>query len=88
MSAKPFMSKLVSKGSVPVYFIACKDSDGRDCYYYLTSTPERMRMYEKARKGKFDLKDYGNIIASGYGKKPSAIVKNMLKEKYGIVKPL
>jgi len=45
-------------------------------------------MYEKARKGKFDLKDYGNIIASGYGKKPSAIVKNMLKEKYGIVKPL
>lgn len=41
-------------------------------------------MYEKARGGEFDLNDYGNIIASGYGKEPSADVKVMLKEKYGV----
>lgn len=84
MNIKSFVSKLITKGSVPLYYIVCQDLEGRDCYYYVTSTPEKMRMYEKARSGEFDLNDYGTIIASGYGKEPSADVKAMLKEKYGV----
>ena len=82
--AKSFVSKLVSKGSVPIYFVTCKDAGGKQAYAYLISTPEKMRMYENARAGDFDLNDYGKIIASGFGKTPSAEDKKMLKAKYGI----
>jgi hypothetical protein len=84
MDYKPFVSRLVSKGSVPLYFIVCQDMDGRDCYYYLASTPEKILMYEKVSNGTFDLNDYGIIIASGYGSVPDDDVKLILKEKYGI----
>ena len=82
--AKSFVSKLVSKGSVPIYFVTCKDAGGKQAYAYLISTPEKMRMYENIRAGEFDLNDYGKIIVSGFGKTPSAEVKKMLQEKYGL----
>ncbi|MDX1975715.1 MAG: hypothetical protein SFT92_08610 [Rickettsiales bacterium] len=82
--SKPFVHKLVAKGDIPLYFITCKDSQGRHCYYYLTSTPEKMRRYESVRAGSFDVNDFGEIIVSGYGKTPSQNVKRILKEKYGV----
>lgn len=78
------VTALASKGALPLYFITCQDMNGRDCYYYLISTAQKMRAYEQAREGAFDLNDYGDIIARGYGTEPDAATRAMLKERYGI----
>lgn len=79
-----FVSRLISTGSMPIYFITCRDEKGRDSYAYIISTPEKIRLYEAARHGIFNLHDYGKIIASGFGKAPDAETKSILKEQYDI----
>jgi hypothetical protein len=85
MSEKSFVSKLVSKGALPIYFITCKDAQGKECYAFLISTKEKIRMYENKRsEGEFNLHDYGQVIASGYGLIPSPKVRKMLKDEYDL----
>ncbi len=84
MTAQSFVSKLVSKGAVPIYFITCNDANGKPAYAYIISTPEKMKLYEAARHAALDLTQYGNIIASGFGHTPASETLQMLKEKYGL----
>lgn len=62
--------------------LLCKDSQGRDCYFFILTLPEHIKALKAAPD--FDLNDYGKIIASGFGKEPSRAVVEMLKEKYDI----
>jgi hypothetical protein len=43
---------------------------------------EKIKALKEVIDGSFDLKDYGKVIASGFGHTPSESVKKMLKDEY------
>jgi len=77
-----FANKLVKSGKKPIHYVRCKDLQDRECYYFIIATHEKMRMFLELKDGEFDLHDYGEIIASGFGTYPSDSVKAFLLEKY------
>lgn len=76
-----FTSKIIGKS--PIYLITCQDSEGQYCFYFVLSTPEKMRMLDAVQTGTFNVSDYGKIIESGYGKTPSPEVRKKLHDEYG-----
>lgn len=77
-----FVNKLIKSGIIPIHFITCKDPHGRDCYYFILATHEKMKLLANIKNGVFNIKDYGKIIASGFGNVPSDVVKQKLLEEY------
>lgn len=43
---------------------------------------EKIKALTKVKDGTFDVKDFGKIIASGFGHEPSEATKKMLKDEY------
>ena len=78
-----FTSKIIKSGSAPIFFITCKNMADWDCYYFVLSTPEKMKRLKSLTEPTFNLNDYGKIIKSGYGKIPSAEVQKKLHDEYG-----
>jgi|GEM_PF-2398190 len=80
-----FVSKLAKSGALPVHYVTCQDLKGRDCYYFIMSQPEKMKRLERLpAEAEFDLTEYGQVIASGFGTQPSAAVKKKLLDNYGL----
>jgi len=77
-----FAAKLVKSGSTPIYLVTCKDPSGRNCFYFVISNPRKMSLLAKIKDGFFNINDYGKIIASGFGDKPSEEVLQRLKLEY------
>lgn len=77
-----FVSKIVRSGSVPIYLVTFKDPDQRDCWFYLTSTPEKMKLLAALYEGSFNIHDYGNVLACGFGLKPTDEERQHLKDIY------
>ena len=77
-----FVDKYIKSGAIPIHFVRCKDASGRDCYHFLMCSQEKIKALKAVIKGSFDLKDYGKIIASGFGRDPSETIKKMLKDEY------
>lgn len=77
-----FVDKIIKSGHTPIHFIRCKDAAGRDCYYFLLASYERIKHLTRNKQPVLNVGDYGKIIASGFGKEPSAEIKAMLLEKY------
>ncbi len=82
MSTISFADKLVKSGSIPIHLVRCKDDKGRDCYFFIMCAGHKISALKAAKSGEFDLKDYGKIIASGFGAEPSQEIKDMLKKEY------
>lgn len=76
----------VGAGRERVYGLEYTFPDGRDAYYFILINPPKERAFLKALEGdrEFDLKDFGEIIRSGYGKPPAEVKKEM-KEKYNVI---
>ena len=68
-----------------IHKITAKDFLGRDAFFYLlVNNKVKFETLKKAGKvGTHNLKDYGNVIISGFGKTTPEHVKRMLKEQYG-----
>jgi hypothetical protein len=78
-----FASKIIKSGSSPIYFITCKNMADWDCYYFVLSTPEKIKRLKNYSEPNFDLNDFGKILESGYGKTPSEKVLKKMKDEYG-----
>ncbi len=78
-----FANKVIGSGSTPIHFITCKDLEGRDCFYFLLASNDKIKMLKTVAGGQFDLNDYGKILAAGYGLMPSDEVKKTLLDRYG-----
>lgn len=83
MSQAYFLDKLVKSGGIPIHFIRCKDIRGRDCYYFLMCSHEKVKILKSVTEGNFNVNDYGKIIASGFGREVSEDIRLMLKSEYG-----
>jgi len=79
-----FVTKITKSSSEPVHIIACKYPDGRDCYYIIACSKQKISILEKLEDGVFNVNDYGLVIASGFGKKPTDNVIVSLRDEYNI----
>lgn len=84
MTQVSFVDRLVKSGSIPIHLIRAKDKSGAEAWYYILSSHEKVRMVANSEAdGSFlNLSDYGQIVASGFGREPTAEAKQMLKDKY------
>ena len=76
-----FVSKLVRSGKLPLYFVRFKDLQQQDCWFYVVSNEDKMQQFLAVRSGTFNLLDYGQIVASGFGTEPSPEEKQRLKHE-------
>lgn len=69
-----------------VEFCNGRDASGRLYWAYLTLLPSKYREFKaRAAAGEsFRLLDYGEELASGWGKYPPEHVKKELEDKYGL----
>jgi hypothetical protein len=79
-----FVNKVISSQGDYFYKVNATDATGRRAYYYIIVDKLKLRQFLALKSdGRYDLAEYGNIIASGYGEEPPEITKKLLKEKYG-----
>ena len=79
-----FVDKLIKTSVMPVHFMRCKDGAGKDCYFFLTAPAQKLAALKRITGGEFDLREYGQIIACGFGRNPDPETIEQLKEKYQI----
>lgn len=79
-----FTEKIIKKSSEPFHFIKSTDIFGDQCYHIIMAPQAKIEAMMKAESEQVDLLDYGKVVASEYGHKPSQKVINMLKDKYEI----
>ena len=84
MTQISFVDRLVKSGSIPIHLIRAKDKSGEDAWYYILSSHDKMRVLagDNSDSSIVNLEEYGQIVASGFGREPTVESKRMLKEKY------
>jgi hypothetical protein len=67
-----------------IHKLKAKDTTGRWAYYFVLVEPQHEPAFLEAiaGDGTVDLEDYGRVVASCYGEKPTQEVRDYLKEKY------
>jgi len=66
-----------------IHFVIATDMTGRRACYFVQVDPLKEPLFVKAVKGAhINFEQYGTIIASCFGEKPSEAIKTLLKEKY------
>ena len=82
---RSFVDQIIAKKGHLIHKLKAKDTTGRWAYYFVLVEAPREAAFLKAIEGKgtVDLEDFGKVVASSYGEKPTDEVKNYLKEKYG-----
>jgi hypothetical protein len=81
--ANMHVDKFIKKSSLPIHFIRGKDNTGRDCFFFLICNMDKIRRLQGASEnGNINLLQFGQVIASGFGRAPDQGVCKMLKEKY------
>lgn len=73
------------KGTLPVHLLRTRNEEGEPCYFILRSSNANLAKLN-AKKGKesVDIADYGEILASGYGTRPSERILEMLKKRFDV----
>ncbi len=78
-----FSDRVIRSGISCIHWVATRDGKNRECYYFIMCTPQKLKMLKQIKEGIFAIKDYGIIVASGFGSVPSDKVIAMMKDKYG-----
>ncbi|MFC0514492.1 DUF4365 domain-containing protein [Mucilaginibacter angelicae] len=67
-----------------IHKLKAKTTAGEWAYYFILVEPESELAFLKAiaGDGSIDLTDFGYVVASSYGEKPTQLVRDYLKEKY------
>jgi hypothetical protein len=75
--------KVIRDNASGCYHVMGKDTTGKTAWYFISVSKNKISKFLRHKQGdSYDLKDYGEVIASGYGDEVPDDVKSMLKEKY------
>ena len=81
--AMSFVEQVISSRDSNIYAIKTHMPSGEPAIYYLMVHPGKAgELLKKIKTESVDLNNYGEILTSCYGHKPTLEVKNFLKEKY------
>jgi hypothetical protein len=79
-----FISQILSQEGGTVRYIKAVEN-GRPAWFFVKLNPEQYSQYKKAIKSRsLELKDFGEIIASGWGEEAPKDVIDELKRQYDI----
>lgn len=67
----------------PLHLITTRDGDGIECYFILRASTLSVRKL-RGQQGPANLNEYGEILTSGYGKRPTKRERQSLTQRYGI----
>lgn len=68
----------------PIHFVYGNDRSGRPCHFFILAPQHQYSVLENHfGHGTVDVRDYGRIVASGFGLTPSAETLQHLKDIYG-----
>lgn len=76
-----FVDKILKTSTVPIYYLSSRDGNGKDCYYIIICTKQKLDAMRSA-SGIVQPQDYGHVIDYGFGKRPPEAVVTMLKRDY------
>jgi hypothetical protein len=84
-TARSFTDQEISRSQHLVHKLKAKDTTGRWAYYFILVPASRTKSFLAAINGdgNIDLEDFGKVLASCYGEKPTQEIKDFLKERYG-----
>jgi uncharacterized caspase-like protein len=71
-----------------VHKLRANDSSQREAYYFVLIEPEFERDFLNCSSGNIDLTDYGVVLASNYGSKPTTEVLMYLNQRFGFPLPV
>lgn len=83
-----FMDRVISSRGHLIHKLRATDNTGREAYYFLLIEPLNETAFKKALaigNDTINLEEFGKVIASCYGDKPTKEVQKLLKEKYQFV---
>jgi len=85
MPARKFQNLIIKNSSTPIHFVTSKDK-GRDCYFFLMCTLEKLNLLKNwcSNNAKLDLTRYGIIVKSGFGKIPPRKKIAEIKKEFGV----
>ena len=67
--------------SIPVHLIRAKAEDGKDAWFILLCSYEKANAIDALQgNSSLDLREFGEVIAWGYGRDPDTATKAMLKK--------
>lgn len=77
---------LAETDSGQLSYVQVKDKRGFDAFYFLMVDPGKEAYFKKimGRPGSVELTDYGQIVASGYGRAPHQAAKDFIKENFNV----
>jgi len=80
-----FASKITASRHA-VFMVLTQFSGDQSAWYFVRVQPGKTSAFRKAvASGPTNLKEYGEILKSGWGKKPPQKVINEMKEVYGYI---
>lgn len=83
-----FVEKLITQKGNDAYLLKTKDISGREAFYVLMPNPKMKQAFLALENNEpADLKDYGVILASGFGHIVPDSVRQELMAKYQINVP-
>ncbi len=78
-----FSEKIIASSSEPIHFLHGQIGFGIQRYWFIMCSTNKYKILaSKFGKEPVNLEEYGVIVASGYGHRPTDAVKKKLKEDY------
>lgn len=82
-----FALKLINQEGGEIRFIKSKEN-GKPCWCYLRIEPAKWQAYKQALRQKFmNIRDYGEVLKTGWGEHPPAGVITYIHEEFGFETP-
>lgn len=85
MQTSSFVALAQKSKAIPLYLVHAITA-GKAAWYYIEVSLLKKSLLDAALKkhGAHDLSAFGTIVLKGWGEEPSAGVKKLMAEKYGI----
>lgn len=85
-STRGFAAQLDKLPNGELFYIQTKASNGFDAFYFVLVPEPKVEFFAKLmrRPGSVNFQEYGEVVASGYGRTPHQGSKDFIKERYGL----
>ena len=85
-SARGFAARLEKSEKGYICFVQTKDETGYDAFYFMLLDPQKEQAFNEViqKPGMADLKEYGMIVASGYGRTPHKDACDKIRELFDV----